>query len=211
VKDVPVLAEEMTAHEQAAIWARAASPGECSWCVDPLDGTRNFSEAVPYFAVSVALMEGRRAVFGVVYDPIADEAFHATRGAGAWLNAAPLVLPAHAPPLAGATAEVSLRREGARLRGELKHHMPFARRKASGSAALSWCHLAAARVDLYLDAGQMAWDFAAGALILEEAGGRCATFDNDLFWAPDELRRSVIAARSPRLFEDWKDWVRNAL
>ena len=213
LKDVPVLAEEMTAHEQSAIWTRAASPGpgECFWCVDPLDGTRNFSEAVPYFAVSVALMEGRRALFGVVYDPIADEAFHATLGEGAWLNDAQLVLPAEAPPLASATAEVSLRREGPRLRGELKHRMPFARRKASGSAALSWCHLAAARVDLYLDAGQMAWDFAAGALILEEAGGRCATFDNDRFWAADELRRSVIAARSARLFEDWKAWVRNAL
>jgi fructose-1,6-bisphosphatase/inositol monophosphatase family enzyme len=57
----------------------------------------------------------------------------------------------------------------------------------------------------------MAWDFAAGALILEEAGGCCATFDDDDFWAPDELRRSVIAARSPGLFEDWKDWVRKAL
>ena len=206
-EDVPVLAEEMTPQEQAAIWLKDG----CFWCVDPLDGTRNFSESIPYFAVSVALMEGRRAVFGTVYDPIADEAFYAARGAGAWLNATPLILPSNAPPLSAATAEVSLRREGPRLRGELKHRMPFARRKASGSAALSWCHLAAARVDLYLDAGQMAWDFAAGALILEEAGGRCATFDNDGFWAPNDLRRSVIAARSPALFEAWRDWVRKAL
>ena len=106
---------------------------------------------------------------------------------------------------------MSLRREGPRLRGELKHRTPFARRKSSGSAALSWCHLAAARVDLYLDAGQMAWDFAAGALILEEAGGRCATFEDDDFWAPEGLRRSAIAARAPDLFDAWKSWVRTAL
>ena len=205
--DVPVLAEEMTAGAQAAIWEQDPR----FWCVDPLDGTRNFSEAVPYFAVSVALMEGRRAVFGVVYDPIADEAFYAARGAGAWLNAKPLVLPAQGPELAAATAEVSLRREHAGVRAELKNRKPYARRLTSGSSALSWCHLAAARVDLCLDAGQMAWDFAAGALILEEAGGRCATFDNDDFWAPRNVRRSVIAARTPELFETWRDWIRARL
>ena len=57
----------------------------------------------------------------------------------------------------------------------------------------------------------MAWDFAAGALILEEAGGRCATFDNDDFWAPRNVRRSVIAARTPELFETWRDWIRARL
>jgi fructose-1,6-bisphosphatase/inositol monophosphatase family enzyme len=205
--DVPVLAEEMTAGAQAAIWEQEHR----FWCVDPLDGTRNFSEAVPYFAVSVALMVARRAVFGVVYDPIADEAFYAARGAGAWLNAAPLVLPAQGPAIAGATAEVSLRREHAHLRSELKNHQPYARRVTRGSSALSWCHLAAARVDLSVDAGQMAWDFAAGALVLEEAGGRSATFESDDFWAPTNLRRSVIAARTPELFEAWRAWLRARL
>jgi myo-inositol-1(or 4)-monophosphatase len=204
LEDVPVLAEEMRPSEQSAIWTGAPR----FWCVDPLDGTRNFSEAMPFFSVSVALMEEGRSVFGAVYDPIADEAFYAARGAGAWLNAGPLVLPAQAPALATATAEVSLRRDHARLRGELKHRKPYARRLTSGSAALSWCHLAAARIDAYLDAGQMAWDFAAGALILEEAGGRCATFDRNDFWEPTELRRSVIAARSPELFTEWRDWTR---
>jgi fructose-1,6-bisphosphatase/inositol monophosphatase family enzyme len=201
--DVPVLAEEMAAGAQAAIWERDPR----MWCVDPLDGTRNFSEAVPFFAVSAALMERRRAVFGVVYDPIADEAFYAARGAGAWLNATPLVLAPPGPALASATAEVSLRREHARLRAELKQRPPYARRLTSGSSALSWCHLAAARVDVSIDAGQMAWDFAAGALILEEAGGRCSTFDSDDFWSPTELRRSVIAARTPQLFESWRTWI----
>ena len=207
IADVPVLGEEMTAAEQASIWENEGR----FWCVDPLDGTRNFSEAVPFFAISVALMDGRRATFGTVYDPIADEAFYAALGAGAWLNAAPLAPSGTGSALSASTAEVSLRRQHARLRGELKHRQPYGQRKTSGSSALSWCYLAAGRRDLYLDAGQMAWDFAAGALILEEAGGRCATFESDDFWASRALRRSVIAARTPELFDAWSGWVRQAL
>lgn len=205
---VPVLGEEMRASEQLDIWHHAGR----FWCVDPLDGTRNFSDGVPFFAVSVALMAERRAVFGAVYDPIADEAFYAVRGGGAFVNHRHLALAASGPALADAVAEVTLRRgEAAKLRGPLKHRKPYARRLTSGSAALSWCHLAAARVDAYLDGGQMAWDYAAGALILEEAGGRCATLACDDFWAPTELRRSVIAARTPSLFEEWRSWVRENL
>jgi myo-inositol-1(or 4)-monophosphatase len=87
-------------------------------------------------------------------------------------------------------------------------HAPYARRLTSGSSALSWCHLAAARTDLYLHSGQMAWDFAAGALILEEAGGRLATVHDDDFWSATGWCRSVIAARTPQLFHAWRDWVR---
>ena len=90
LEPLPVIAEEMPAHEQLAVYQ--ASPR--FWCIDPLDGTKNFSEGVPYFAVSVALMEDGRPLFGTVYDPIADEAFFAVRGAGAFLNNKPLALPA---------------------------------------------------------------------------------------------------------------------
>jgi fructose-1,6-bisphosphatase/inositol monophosphatase family enzyme len=203
----PFLGEEMPAREQSAIW-EAEGP---FWCVDPLDGTRNFSDGVPFFAISVALMEARRPIFGAVYDPIADEAFYAVRGAGAWLNGKPLSLPARGPELDGALAEVSLHREAGELRNTLKKHPPYRRRITSGSSALSWCHLAAARTDLYLHSGQMAWDFAAGALVLEEAGGRLATLHDDDFWASSAIRRSVIAARTPDLFASIRDWVRRAL
>ena len=200
----PVLAEEMPEDEQARLWTEDGR----FWCVDPLDGTRNFSEGVPYFAVSVALMEGRRPVFGTVYDPIADEAFYAVAGGGAFVNHRPLALPARGPRLADAVAEVSLRRGASRLRNAAKHHRPYRKRHSSGSAALAWCHLAAARRDVYVDSGQMAWDFAAGALILEEAGGRLATVESDEFWIASGLRRSVVAARTPELFAEWRDWIR---
>lgn len=201
---VPFLAEEMTGSRQSAIWSK----GGRLWCVDPLDGTRNFASGVPCFAVSVALMEDGRSIFGTVYDPIADEAFYAVRGAGAWQDHRPLVLPREGPALAEAVAEVSLRGEVSHLRGELKRHPPYRRRLTIGSAALSWCHLATARTDLVLHGGQKLWDYAAGALILEEAGGLASTFGHDDFWAAPPHARSVIAARTAPLQEAWRRWIR---
>jgi myo-inositol-1(or 4)-monophosphatase len=204
---VAVMAEEMPAHEQLAVFER----GGRFWCVDPLDGSRNFSQGIPFFAVSVALMQDARPIFGAVYDPIADEAFFAVRGAGAWLNHRPLALPPAAPALAGALAEVSLRRDTARLRGALKRRAPYARRMTSGSSALSWCHLAAARVDVLLHSGQKMWDYAAGALVLEEAGGWTSALEHDDFWSAPPWSRSVIAARSQPLLREWRAWIRSEL
>lgn len=201
---IPVIAEEMPSHEQLAIYER----GGRFWCVDPLDGTKNFSAGIPFFAVSVALMEGSRPLFGAVYDPIADEAFHAVRGAGAWLNHVALTVPAHGPALEQAIAEVSLRRDTAALRGALKRHAPYARRLTSGSSALSWCHLASARIDAMLHSGQKMWDYAAGALVLEEARGFFGALENDNFWEAPVWSRSVIAARTEPLLAEWRGWIR---
>jgi len=207
IEDIPFIGEEMPRAEQERIFER----GGRFWCVDPLDGTRNFSHGIPFFAVSVALMEDARPLFGTVYDPIADEAYFAVRGAGAWLNHRPLIVPSQSPALSAAVAEVSLRREAAGLRGALKKRPPYARRLTSGSSALSWCHLAAARTDVMLHSGQKMWDYAAGALILDEAEGRLAALEGDDFWSAPLWSRSVIAARSALLLDEWKSWIRSEL
>lgn len=207
IEPVPVMAEEMPAHEQQAIFER----GGRFWCVDPLDGTKNFSEGIPYFAISVALMDGDRPLFGTVHDPINDEAFFAVRGGGAWANHRPLALQASAPALADAIVEVSLRRDTKSLRHALKHRKPYRKRLTSGSSALSWCHLAAARIDAMLHSGQKMWDYAAGALILEEAGGFASSLQEDDFWAAPVWKRSVIAARARPLLDEWCRWVRGEL
>ncbi len=207
VARAPVLGEEMDEQAQRSIWNR----GGRFWCVDPIDGTTNFNAGVPYFAVSVALIEGTRPLFGIVYNPIADEAFFAVRGAGAWLNSERLERPGRPVALASAVAEIDLRREQARLRQVLKAQPPFAKRHTSGSSALSWCHLACGRVDLFVHAGQKVWDYAAGALVLEEARGHLCTLENDDFWQAPVWTRSVIAARTPALFANWRDWVRQHL
>jgi fructose-1,6-bisphosphatase/inositol monophosphatase family enzyme len=207
VEPVAVLGEEMPEEEQRRIW----EAGGRFWCVDPLDGTTNFSAGVPCFAVSAALMQGDRPVFGVVVDAIADEAYFAVRGGGAWRDGFTLRPPEREIALDGAVAEVDLRRAHARVRRELKHRPPVARRLSGGSSALAWCHLAAGLRDLYLHAGQKAWDWAAGALIAQEAGASIATIEQDDFWSGPAWKRSVIAARSPALFEAWKRWVRERL
>jgi len=207
VEALPVLGEEMTRGEQEGIFRR----GGRFWCVDPLDGTRNFAHGVPFFAVSVALVEDARPVFGTVYDPIADEAFFAVRGAGAWLNHRPLHVPRAAPRLADAVAEVSLRAPANVLRSALRNRPPYAKRITSGSATLSWCHLAAARIDALISPSQKIWDYAAGALIAGEAGASLATLEDDDFWETPAFAKSPVAARGPALLAEWRDWIRREL
>jgi myo-inositol-1(or 4)-monophosphatase len=207
IEPLPVVAEEMHAEDQHAVFADAPR----FWCVDPLDGTKNFSEGVELFSLSVALMENGRPVLGTVYDPIAEEAFHAVRGAGAWLNGAPLVLAREGPRLRDAHAEVSLRHDTSRLRGVLKRERPYARRQYCGSATLAWCHLAAARFDVMLHSCQKMWDYAAGSLILEEAGGFLSGLNTDDYWSAPAWSRTAIAARTEDLFLEWRGWIRERL
>jgi myo-inositol-1(or 4)-monophosphatase len=207
IDPVGLLGEEMEEARQRRIW----DAGGRFWCVDPLDGTANFSAGVPYFAVSVALMQDDRPLLGIVVDPIADEAYFAVRGAGAWRDGFALRPPDREIAMGDAVAEVDLRRRLAHVRHEIRHRPPFARRLTSGSSALSWCRLADGRTDLYLHAGQKAWDYAAGALIAQEAGASIASLEHDDFWDGPPWERSVIAARTPGLFAAWREWVRARL
>jgi len=200
----PMLAEEMTRESQAESWIG----GEAGlWCVDPIDGTSNFVNGVPYFAVSVALMRRGRSVLGVVYDPVADEVFYAEKGAGAFLNGERLPIKQHVPELRDAMAEVEFKRLPASLSRELVAAPPYSSQRSFGASTLEWCYAAAGRFDVYLHGGQKLWDYAAGSLIMAEAGGSMCTLSNEDFWADDLWQRSVIAALNPRLFEDWKRWI----
>ena len=205
IEAVPVMGEEMAREEQARIFETAPR----FWCVDPIDGTANFAAGIPYFAVSVALMENARPLFGTVYDPVADTAYYAVRDGGAWKDHRPLELPPDAPQLARAHAEVGLRRDSKALRNAIKSHRPYDKRRTSGSSTLSWCDLAEGRIDVMLHSGQKMWDYAAGSLILCEARGALCTIDSDDFWAAPAWNRSVIAARSEKLLVEWRDWVRS--
>jgi myo-inositol-1(or 4)-monophosphatase len=202
----PVVGEEMSQERQVELWLG----GEAGlWCVDPIDGTSNFVNGLPYFAVSVALIRHGRSVLGVVYDPVADEVFHARRGGGAWLGGEPLPIKSHVPHIRNAMANVDFKRLGKRLAAELAAAPPYSSQRNYGAGTLEWCYLAAGRLDLYLHGGQKLWDYAAGALILEEAGGCMCTLTHDDFWADDLWRRSVVAARDPGLFQIWKSWIRS--
>jgi myo-inositol-1(or 4)-monophosphatase len=203
---VPVLAEEMTQQEQAQQWIE----GDAGlWCIDPVDGTSNFVNGLPFFAVSVALLRQGRPVLGVVYDPVSREAFHAVRGHGAFLDAERLPIKRYVPVLKNAMAGVDLKRLERRLAQSLATSAPYMSQRSYGASALEWCYAAAGRFDVYLHGGQRLWDYAAGALIMDEAGGHIASLDHDDFWSAPLWRRSAIAALDPVLFEAWKSWVRN--
>jgi len=205
IYNVPVLGEEMTENEQRAIWESAQ---EGLWCVDPIDGTSNFVHGLPYFAVSVALVRQGKSVLGVVYNPVADEMFAAEAGKGAYLNGEKLFGRIAVSEMSQSLANVDLKRLDTRLAATLAAHPPYASQRNFGASTLDWCYTAAGRYDLYLHGGQKLWDYAAGMLILSETGGYACCIESDDFSAGDVWQRSVIAARSETLFNEWKSWIR---
>lgn len=203
---VPVLGEEMSQEQQDDLW-RQQHDG--LWVVDPIDGTTNFINGLPHFAISVAMMKGGISTLGLIYNPLTDELYAAARGHGATLNGTPLPLKKTANPMCDAIAGIDAKYlRSAKLAARLNSVAPFGSQRNMGSSTLDWCYLAAGRYDIYLHGGQRLWDYAAGALILEEAGGRIASLHQDDFWADAPWKRSVIAARDPEMFAQWHSWVR---
>lgn len=163
-----------------------AGTSSVTWVVDPIDGTVNYAYGIPAYAVSIAAVDGEpdptrwRALAGAVYAPMLDELFHATARGGAWLTSgggAPhrLTVHAHAPEAGGLIA-TGFGYDPATHVGDLarlQRVMPLARDiRRIGSASLDLCYVAAGRLDGYFERGLNPWDHAAGALIVEEAGGR---------------------------------------
>lgn len=199
-----VLGEEMAAAEQAHLWS-AGRRG--LWCIDPIDGTTNFANGIPFFAVSIAYLVEHEPRFGVVYNPVTDESFYAAKGAGAFLNGVELPLRAAAPSLHDAVAGIDFKRISHHLGDELAVRPPYYSQRNFGSSALEWCFVAAGRLDVYVHGGQMLWDYAAGRLILDEAGGEAAALDGGSLIAGPAVKRGVIAAANPTLFAEWRKWV----
>lgn len=205
ILNVPVIGEEMTEQQQLASWAQGE---QGVWCIDPIDGTTNFVRGLPYFAVSIALIREGRSCLGVVYDPVAKETFAAERGRGAFLNGSKLTGRNAAKELGDALANVDMKRLSAKLATQLVVAPPYCSQRNFGASTLDWCYTAAGRYDLYLHGGQKLWDYAAGSLILQEAGGYVCSLQQDDFNQSDIWQRSVLASLDSALFEKWKFWIR---
>src|SRR5690606_31541782 len=182
----PVLGEEMELEHQQALWEEGR-PG--LWCIDPIDGTTNFLNGIPFFAVSIAYLVDHEPRFGVVYNPVTDESFYAAKGSGAFLNGTRLPLRGTTTRLADAVAGVDFKRIPPELGQALSRKPPFYSQRNFGSSALEWCFAAAGRLDVYLHGGQMPWDYAAGSLILSEAGGIGMALDGLPLMAPPGAKR----------------------
>jgi len=204
----PVIGEEMSRAEQEA--ALEAGKGHV-WCIDPIDGTTNFINGLPVFAVSVALIREGRPYLGVTFNPVTNELFYAWEGGGAYLNGKRLPLRRVATTLDQAVANVDLKRLPKPLAIRIATEPPFFSQRNFGSSALEWCQVAAGRIDVAVHGGQMLWDFAAGSLILKEAGGHMCTLDCDDFHGDNLWRRRIVAALDPGVFSAWRDWLRAGL
>ena len=153
------------------------------WLVDPLDGTTNFAHGLPIFSVSIACVRAKELLLGVIYDPTREELFHTLAGVGAFLNEAPIRVSA------AATLDESLLVTGfpydirTNPDNNLSYFNALAVRARAvrrlGSAALDLAYVAAGRFDGYWELRLNPWDWAAGVLLVREAGGRATTFAED--------------------------------
>ncbi|MBW6463548.1 MAG: inositol monophosphatase [Firmicutes bacterium] len=148
------------------------------WIIDPLDGTNNFAHTIPHFSISIAHAQSGRVVTGVVYDPVRDEMFSAIEGKGANLNGAQISVSKARSLQEAIIATGFYYDRGVMMRKTLKSieklfEVNIHGIRRFGSAALDLCWVACGRFDAYFEYNLSTWDFAAGMLVLEEAGGQC--------------------------------------
>jgi myo-inositol-1(or 4)-monophosphatase len=163
-----ILAEEGSNREDASASWR--------WVIDPLDGTVNYAHGYPRFCVSIGVeREGVRTV-GVVYDPLLDELYHAVRDGGAFRNGRPIRVSSETELGRGLFATGFAYDVHQSPDDNLDHFGRFVKSaravRRDGSAALDLCYVASGRLDGYWELKLHAWDISAGALMVEEAGGR---------------------------------------
>lgn len=201
--DIPMLGEEMAAHEQTQL---LADRNTAVWIVDPLDGTSNYSSGLPFFSVSVALLHAGQIQAGVVYDPIRDECFTALRGQGAWLNNVALNLHIITPPKIQ-IGIVDFKRLPNALAIRLATQPPYQSQRSFGSVALDWCWLACGRAQVYVHGKQNMWDYAAGSLVLAEAGGYACTLQGEAVFCNILQPRSAVVAGNKAHFDTWCEFL----
>ena len=159
---------------------RTAGSSTWCWVIDPIDGTTSFIHGFPYYSISIACRKEGRTEAGVVYAPRLGELFRAERGRGAQLNGDTIhvsdcaELKSALMATGFACVRAGVRPDNLDLMPELVRSIQGVRR--CGSAALDLCNVAAGRFDGYWEWGLQLYDIAAGALILEEAGGRITDY-----------------------------------
>jgi myo-inositol-1(or 4)-monophosphatase len=172
-----------------------AGEGDARWIVDALDGTTNYAHGLPIFCVSVALERAaEEVVLGVVHDPLREETYVAERGGGATLNGEPIRV-SDTDELIQTLIATGFPHDRAQMPEALALFGRFAAltrgMRRLGSTALDLCYVAAGRLDGYYERGILAWDIAAGSLILEEAGGKVTNYRGGML---DLEGRQIVAS-----------------
>jgi len=169
------------------------------WIIDPLDGTTNFLHSLPHYAVSIACEYRGKIEHGVIYDPIKQELFAASRGDGATVNNRRIRVARLNSTQSALLGTGFPSRNPEALDGCLKVFREFFASasdiRCSGSAALDLAYVAAGRLDGYWESGLNSWDIATGALILREAGGLITDFEGN----DNSLINGEVIAANPKL------------
>ena len=200
-----LIAERFPGHvvlgeEFSAALERDATADYC-WVFDPVDGTTNYAHGLPIFCSSLALEIGGVPAVGAVYDPTRQELFTAERGQGAWLNGAPLRVSDPSTLIDSLLCTgfpYSVQHDGEALVALFGKFLTVSRAvRRLGSAAIDLCYVAAGRLDGFWEEALQPWDVAAGALIVQEAGG----IVTDLSGGPYSSRAGNLIASNGRIHD----------
>jgi myo-inositol-1(or 4)-monophosphatase len=198
---IEIIRDHYPDHAILAEESGASGDHEYQWIIDPLDGTTNYVHGFPVFSVSIAVAHRGEIEHGVVYDPLRQEIFSASRGQGAQLDGRRIRVSKRT------TLQQSLIATGIPYRANVEHldrYLEMLRAvilesvgvRRPGSAALDLCYVAAGRVDAFWELGLKKWDIAAGSLIIREAGGRISDFrGTDAY-----LDSGNVVAGSPKVY-----------
>lgn len=190
-----ILAEESGHHEK--VGPRGEASGR-TWVVDPLDGTVNYANGIPYFCVSVALVDGDRPAVGVILDPLRDDCYAATADGDATLNGEP-VSASEKDELGDFVVSLAIiGRGGIGRERRISREIRIPRRM--GSAALALAYVAGGRFDAFVQNGGLsAWDVAAAGLIAERSGATVSDLHGGPWWGAGRRSAtiSIVAAPQP--------------
>lgn len=174
------------------------------WIIDPLDGTTNFLYGIPHYAVSIALKRNGKLDQAVIYDPIKDDLFYASRGGGAFLNNRRIrVSKRLSMDNALLTTGIPYRSDQSTLIDpyleSMKSLLPdTAGVRRPGAASLDLAYVAAGRYDGFWEFSLHEWDIAAGVLLVQEAGGLVG----DLEGGSSHMKTGNILAANPKVFKE---------
>ena len=167
------------------------------WIIDPIDGTMNFLNGIPQFAISIAYEENNEIICGVIFNPITNEMFCAEKGNGAYLNNSRIRV-SNKKKLKDALLVTGGPNGASKIKNKIYSEYINVSNNVSnvrkfGSAALDMAYVACGRFDGYWQRELNYWDIAAGVIILREAGGFIDFFEDDISYP---LKKNVLASNS---------------
>jgi len=197
------IGEETTAANNNASCNLTDNP---TWCIDPIDGTTNFVHGFPFICISIALLINKEPVIGVIFNPILNDLYTASKNGGAFLNGKPLPTIRPIQPLESLEKSLIITEYGANRSEESINakldtihkviSYPVHGIRSFGSAAMNMCYVARGACDIYYEIGIHAWDVAAASCILREAGGVVVN------WTPYHKEKSEPEKKKTKIDEE---------